>query len=102
MQDLLDLTDALGVQALFSLHGTKMHERITEKLLLLRRHQPSIQGLGIPPPRLIIFVQSRNDTRRYLFSINQTPKTLYPTEAACPCSRLVALALDERNHVLKL
>jgi hypothetical protein len=43
MQDLLDLTDALGVQALLSLFGTKMHERITEKLLLLRRHRPSIQ-----------------------------------------------------------
>jgi hypothetical protein len=26
------------VQALLSLHRTKMHERITEKLLLLRRH----------------------------------------------------------------
>jgi len=38
MQDLLDFTDALSVQALLSLHRTKMHERITEKLLLLRRH----------------------------------------------------------------
>jgi len=38
MQDLLDCTDALGVQALLSLHRTKMHERITHKLLLLRRH----------------------------------------------------------------
>ncbi len=45
MQDLLDFTDALSVQALLSLHRTKMHERITEKLLLLRRHQPSIQCL---------------------------------------------------------
>ena len=51
MQDLLDFTDALSVQALLSLHRTKMHERITEKLLLLRRHQPSIQYLGIPPLR---------------------------------------------------
>ena len=48
VQDLLDFTDALGVQALLSLHRTKMHERITEKLLLLRRHQPSIQCLAIP------------------------------------------------------
>jgi len=38
MQDLLDFTDALSVQALLILHRTKMHERITEKLLLLRRH----------------------------------------------------------------
>ena len=38
VQDLLDFTNTLSVQALFSLHGTKMHERITEKLLLLRRH----------------------------------------------------------------
>ena len=38
MQDLLDFTNALSVQALLSLHRTKMHERITEKLLLLRRH----------------------------------------------------------------
>jgi hypothetical protein len=36
MQDLLDYTDALSVQALFSLHRTKIHERITEKLLLIR------------------------------------------------------------------
>ena len=36
IQDLLDYTDALSVEALLSLHGTKMHERITEKLLLLR------------------------------------------------------------------
>jgi len=43
MQDLLDCTHALGVQALFSLHRTKMHERITDKLLLIRRHQGSIQ-----------------------------------------------------------
>jgi hypothetical protein len=42
MQDVLDYTDALRVQALLSLHRTKIHERITEKLLLLRRHQPSI------------------------------------------------------------
>ena len=42
MQGLLDCTDALGVQALLSLDRTKMHERITDKLLLLRRHQPSI------------------------------------------------------------
>jgi hypothetical protein len=48
MQELLDFTDALSVQALLSLHRTKMHERITEKLLLFRRHQASIQGLGIP------------------------------------------------------
>jgi hypothetical protein len=38
MQDLLGFADALSVQALLSLHGTKMHEGITEKLLLLRRH----------------------------------------------------------------
>ena len=43
MQDLLDLTDALGVQALLSFYRTKIHERIAEKLLLLRRHGPSIQ-----------------------------------------------------------
>ena len=58
-QDLLDFTDALSVQALLSLHRTKMHERITDKLLLLWRHQPSIQYLGISPPALIIFVPSR-------------------------------------------
>jgi hypothetical protein len=43
MQDLLNLTDALSVQALLGLDRTKMHERITDKLLLLRRHQPSIR-----------------------------------------------------------
>jgi hypothetical protein len=59
MQGLLDCTDALGVQALLSLDRTKMHERITDKLLLLRRHQPSIQYLGTSPPALIIFVPSR-------------------------------------------
>jgi hypothetical protein len=59
MQDLLDFTDALSVQALLSLHRTKIHERVTEELLLLRRHQPSIQCLGIPPLALIIFVPSR-------------------------------------------
>ena len=59
MQDLLDYTDALSVEALLTLHWTKIHERITEKLLLLRRHQPSIQCLGIPPLTLIIFVPSR-------------------------------------------
>ena len=36
MQDLLDCTDALSVQTLLSLQRTKMHERITDKLLLLR------------------------------------------------------------------
>jgi hypothetical protein len=51
MQDLLDLTGALGVQALLSLHRTKIHERVTEELLLLRRHRPSIQCPGIPPLR---------------------------------------------------
>ena len=45
IQDLLDLTDALCVQALLSLNRTKMHERITEKLLLFRRHKPNIQCL---------------------------------------------------------
>jgi hypothetical protein len=55
MQDLLDFTDALSVQALLRLHRTKMHERITDKLLLLRQHQPSIQCLGILAPALIIF-----------------------------------------------
>lgn len=43
MQDLLDRTDALRVQALLSLDRTKVHERITDKLLMLRRHQPSIR-----------------------------------------------------------
>jgi hypothetical protein len=43
MQDLLDRTHALDVQALLSLHRTKMHERITDELLSLRRHEPSIQ-----------------------------------------------------------
>ena len=62
MQGLLDCTDALGVQALLSLDRTKMHERITDKLLLLRRHQPSIQYLGISPPALIIFVMMRDVT----------------------------------------
>ena len=59
MQDLLNLTDALSVQPLLDLHWTKMHERITDKLLLLRRHQPSIQYLGICPAALTIFVPSR-------------------------------------------
>src|ERR1700758_1632793 len=48
-QDLLNFTDALSVQALLSLHRTKIHERVTEKLLLLRRHRPSIECPGIPP-----------------------------------------------------
>jgi hypothetical protein len=47
------------VQALLSLHRTKIHKRIADKLLLLRRHQPSIQCLGIPPLALIIFVPPR-------------------------------------------
>ena len=47
MQDLLDFADALSVQALLSLHRTKIHERVTEELLLLRRHRPSIQCPGI-------------------------------------------------------
>jgi hypothetical protein len=55
MQDLLDFTNALSVQALLRLHRTEMHERITKKLLLLRRHQPSIQCLGMSPLALIIF-----------------------------------------------
>ena len=38
MQDLLDCTDALSVQPLLSLHGTKVHERVTDLLFLLRRH----------------------------------------------------------------
>ena len=59
MQGLLDCTDTLGVQALLSLHRTKMHERITDKLLLLRRHQPSIQYLGISPAARIIIAPSR-------------------------------------------
>jgi len=49
MQDLLDCTDAFSVQALLSLHRTKMHERVTDKLLLLPCHQPSIQCFGISP-----------------------------------------------------
>jgi hypothetical protein len=36
VQDLLDCTDALSVQPLLSLHRTQMHERVTDKLLLLR------------------------------------------------------------------
>jgi hypothetical protein len=36
MQDLLDRTDALSVQALFSLHRAETHERVTDKLFLLR------------------------------------------------------------------
>jgi hypothetical protein len=36
MQDLLDRTDALSVQALFSLHPAETHERVTDKLLPLR------------------------------------------------------------------
>ena len=43
LQDVLSDTDALGVQALLSLQRTKLHQRITDKLLLLRRHQPSIR-----------------------------------------------------------
>ena len=59
MQDLLYCTDAFSVQALLSLDRTKMYERVTDKLLLLRCHQPSIQFLGISPAALIIFVPSR-------------------------------------------
>src|SRR5579883_1658543 len=51
MQDLLDFTDALSVQALLSLHRTKTHERVTEELFLLRRHRSSIQCPRIPPLR---------------------------------------------------
>src|ERR1700758_1509994 len=51
MQDLLDFTDALSVEALLTLHWTEIHERITEKLLLLRRHRSSIQCPGLPPLR---------------------------------------------------
>jgi len=59
-QNLLDFTDTLRVQALLSLHGTKIHERITEKLLLFPRHSPSIQCLERTPPRVLItFVASR-------------------------------------------
>ena len=49
MPDLLDCTNALGVQALLSLDWTKMHKRITDMLLLLRRHQPSITRTTEPP-----------------------------------------------------
>jgi hypothetical protein len=49
MQDLLDFTDALSVQALLSFHRTKIHERVTEESFLLRRHRPSIECPGIPP-----------------------------------------------------
>jgi hypothetical protein len=66
MQDLLDCTQTLGVQALLRLHWPKMHERITDKLLLLRRHEPSIQYLGISPAALIIFVPSRCETSPFL------------------------------------
>jgi hypothetical protein len=42
MENLLDGTDALEVQSLFRLDRAKMHERITDKLFLRWRHQPSI------------------------------------------------------------
>jgi len=58
MQDLLDRTDALDVQARLCLDRTKMHECITDKLLLLGRHQPSIQCLGISSMVLIVPVPS--------------------------------------------
>jgi len=60
MPDLLDRTDALGVQPLLSLQRTKTHERITDNLLLLRRHQPSIQCLGRSLAAPIIFVPHRD------------------------------------------
>jgi hypothetical protein len=44
MQNLLDCADALSVQALLSLHRTEIHERIKDKLLLLRRHLASIDN----------------------------------------------------------
>ena len=50
VQDLLDCADAFGVQALLSLHWTNIDERITDKLLLLRRHQSSLQYFRISPP----------------------------------------------------
>ena len=58
MQDLLDFTDALSVQALLSLHRTKMHERVTEELFLLRRSAKYTMPRNISSA-LIIFVQSR-------------------------------------------
>ena len=42
MQDLLDCTDALGVKAELRIQRTKINQRITDKLLLFRRHQSSI------------------------------------------------------------
>jgi hypothetical protein len=36
MQDLMDWTDTLSVQALFRLHRAATHQRVTDKLLLLR------------------------------------------------------------------
>ena len=55
MQDILNLTYAFRVQALLSLHRTKIHKRVTEKFLLFRRHQPSIQCRRIALWALIIF-----------------------------------------------
>src|ERR1700739_694371 len=65
MQGLLDFTDALSVQALLSLHRTKIHERVTEELFLLRRHRPSIQCPGIPPLRSSFSCSRDNDARRF-------------------------------------
>jgi hypothetical protein len=87
LQDPLDCPDAFGVQALLSLHWTNKDERITDKLLLLRRHQSSLQYLQI----------------KYLFRHVTYPpieQRFNPMQAAWRCSRLVALALDEEGfHV---
>jgi hypothetical protein len=40
MQDVFNCADSLSVQALLRLQRTKLHKRITDELLLLRRHQP--------------------------------------------------------------
>src|SRR5690349_6909098 len=68
MQDLLDRTDSLGVQPLLSLQRTKKHERITDKLLLLRRHQPSIQCLGRSLAAPIIVVPHRDKCKTPTFA----------------------------------
>src|SRR5260370_39072932 len=82
MQDLLDLTDALGVQALLSLYGTKMHERITEKLLLLRRHRPSIQC-----PEYLVCADHFRAVATMMRDVsgNQTPQHFNPTQPVCCC-----------------
>ena len=83
LQDPLDCADAFGVQALLSLDRAKMHERITNKLLLLRRHQSSLQYVGISLPNV---------------TYPPVEQRFNPMQAVCCCSRLVALALDARSR----